>query len=296
MPRLPDAAAIDRPIPRARRDVVTDQSGIVRAQAVGEAVQNVGNIIAQREERLDREGYANARSSLLQADIAARRELENDNDYGTFESRYREKMGQARQDAAKLVRGRADRSIFERDTAVDLERGVTEIRGLSRRKEVDTKRATLTDTMEKNRTAALEAVDEGTRKALIQSTQDAITGSAERGYITAQEAVDHRQRWTADYAEGYLDMRSLPERIKILAAPQGTPADYIAPDRRAVLLKAAQNELRAEQERAKSEVRQILTDKMQDIAAAAQAGIAISEVPSKAAMQGAFGEREGAQR
>jgi hypothetical protein len=296
MPRLPDASAFDRPIPRARREVVTDQSGMVLADAVGDVAQGAGRIVAQREERLDREGYASARSSLLQADIAARREFENDNDYATFESRYREKMGQARQDAAKSVRGRSDRALFEQDAAVDLERGVSEIRDLARRKEVDTKRASLAGTMEKNRTAALEAPDEGTRAAIIQSTQDAITGSAERGYISAQEAQAHRQQWTSNYAEGFLDIQKLPERIRILSNPKGTPADYIAPDRRAVLLKAAQNELKAEQDRVRTEARQILTDQMQDISAAAQAGVPVTQVPSKVAMQAAFGEREGAQR
>jgi ribosomal protein S20 len=298
MPKLPDATALDRPVPQPRRSVTTDQSG----QIMGQAIEGAGNTLIrlseQRQERQDRTGYAAARSSLLQADVAARRELENDNDFATHEARYREKLGQARQDATKLVRGRTDRALFELDTAADLERGVSEIRGQARRMEVDTSRASLNDTLQKNRTAALEAKDEGTRSALIQSTQEAITGAAERGFISAQEAVDQRQRWTADYGEGHLDIQSLPDRIKILSNPKGTPADYIAPDRRAVLLKAAQNELKAEQARAQTEARAILGDQLTDIAAAAQAGVPVpvKTVPSKASLQLAFGEREGAQR
>jgi hypothetical protein len=297
MPRLPDVTDLGaRPVPQSRRPVVTDQSGEIMGRAVESASANLIQLSAQRQERQDRIGYATARSSLLQADIAARQSLENDNDFATYESRYREKLGKARQDAAQNIRGRTDRALFEQDTAVDLERGATEIRGLARRKEVDIGRAGFADTLQKNRTAALEAGDEGTRSALIASTQEAITGAAERGYISAQEAIDHRQRWTADYAEGFLDIKGLPERIKILSEPKGTPADYIAPDRRAVLLKAAQNELKAEQGRIQAEARQMLSDQMQDISAAAQAGVPVKQVPSKAALQFAFGEREGAQR
>ena len=296
MARLPDAMSLGRPVPQPRRSVVTDQSGQITGQAVEAAGNSLIRLSQQREERQDRIGYAQARSTLLQADIAARQELENDNDFATHETRYREKLGQARQDATRLIRGRTDRALFELDTAADLERGVAEIRGQARRKEVDTNRASLNDTLPKNRTAALEAKDEGTRKALIQSTQEAITGAAERGYISAQEAVDLRQRWTADYGEGHLDIQSLPDRIKILSNPKGTPADYIAPDRRAVLLKAARNELKAEQGRIQAEARQMLSDQMQDISAAAQAGVPVKQVPSKAALQLAFGEREGGQR
>jgi hypothetical protein len=297
MPRLPDATSLgERPVPQPRRTVTTDQSGQVAGQAIESAGASLIRLSEQRQERQDRIGYAQARSSLLQADIAARQELENDNDFATYETRYREKLGKARQDAAQFIKGRADRALFETDTAVDLERGVAEIRGLARRKEVDTELASLNETKQKNRTAALEAQDDGTRKALIQSTQDAITGAKERGYISAQEAVDQRQTWIADYGEAHMDIQSLPDRIRILSNPKGTPADYIAPDRRAVLLKAARNEWKAEQERAKSEARQILGDQMQDIAAAAQAGIPVAQVPFRAAFVNAYGERDGGQR
>lgn len=297
MPRLPDATSLgERPVPQPRRQVATDQSGQVVGQAIEASGSNLIRLSEQRQDRQDRVGYANARSAILQADIAARRELENDNDFATYETRYREKLGQARQDASGHIRDRTDRALFEQDSALDLERGVTEIRGLARRKEVDTGRSGLDETLQKNRTAALEAQDEGTRAALIQSTQEAITGAAERGYISAQEATERRQSWTADYAEGHLDIQSLPDRIKILSNPKGTPAGYIAPDRRAVLLKAAQNELKAEQARAQSEARQILGDQMQDIAAAAQAGVPVTQIPVRGAFVSAYGERDGGQR
>lgn len=297
MPRLPSAEDFGaRPVPRASRGTVTDQSGQIIGQAVEGLGENLIRLAGQRNERQDRLGYAKARSTILQADIAARQELENDNNFETYESRYRERLGQARQVASQSIRGRTDRALFEQDSAVDLERGVAEVRGLAKRREVDTGRAWLAQTQDSNRTAALEAKDEGTRAALISNTLDSIVAAQDRGWISAQEATNQRQNWTANYAEGHLDIQSLPDRIKILSNPKGTPADYIAPDRRAALLKAAQNELKAEQARSQAEARQMLGDQMQDIAAAAQAGVAAKDVPPKASLQLAFGEREGAQR
>jgi hypothetical protein len=247
MARLPDVTALGaRPVPQSRQPVITDQSG----EIVGQAVESAGNTLiqlsAQREARLDRIGYANARSTILQADIAARRELENDNDFATYETRYREKLGQARQDAIGHIRGRTDRALFEQDSALDVERGVTEVRGLARRKEVDTGRAGLDETLQKNRTAAHEAQDEGTRAALIQSTQEAITGATERGYISAQEAVDRRQLWTTDYALGALEILSPQKRLEALENPAKSVATYLPADVRAKLKEQAQADLQRE--------------------------------------------------
>jgi|AGTN01.3.fsa_nt_gi hypothetical protein len=297
MPRLPDAPALgERSIAIGRAPLVQDRSGEIAAAGLGQAADRIGSTVAAFAQRQDQLQYAKARSELLMADSAIRKELETDNDWQTYEQRYREKLGKARETASALVRSRSDKALFEQETTLDIERGAGAVRDLARRKEVDVGRADLNSILESNRRTALETTDKGLRDSLIASTQDAITGAQGKGYISAQEAVDNRQRWTSDYAEGYLDIQNLQERVRILQSPKGTPADFIQPDRRAVLLKAAQNKLRAEQERARSELRSALTDQMQDIAAAAQAGIEVKQTPSRASFVNAFGEKEGAQR
>lgn len=297
MPRLPDATALgERSIPVGRAPHVTDRSAEIALANVAQTAERIGGAVsafAQRENQLQ---YAKARSDLLSADAEIRKELETDNDWQTYEDRYRERLGKAREKVSATIRGRTDRTLFEQESAADLERGAFAVRDMSRRREVDVGRADLDSVLDTNRRTALETRDESLRGSLISSTQDALNGARDKGYISAQEAVDRRQRWTSDYAEGTLDLQSLPDRIRTLSKPKGTAADFIQPDRRAVLLKAAQNELRAEQERQKSEARQILSDQLQDISAAAQAGVPVKEVPSKASLQLAFGEREGAQR
>jgi hypothetical protein len=244
MPRIPDATSLGYSVPQARTPRFQDRSG----QIVGDATQRLAGTIGQAadvlQEREDKFAYAQAKSALLQADIEARRELENDGDWATYETRYSEKMAKAREKATGLIRSNRDRALFDMDAKLDVERGVGEIRGVSKRKEIDWGRGALDATLEANRTAALNAKDEQTRAALIAATQEMIGGAKAKGYVSEQEAVNHQQVWTANYAEAYVGMQPATDRIALLSKPKGTVADYIAPDKRVALLEAAKNENR----------------------------------------------------
>lgn len=294
MPRLPDVQDFgQRPVPQSReRFVPAARPGADIAAGLSDLAQ-AGFQITERQDRLN---YAKTKSSLLLEDLKARSEFENDPDYATYETRYRDRMKKVRENALGQITNKTDRVAFEQDSEFDIERGALAVRGLAKTKEVDTGRATLDSVLSENRTAALETKDAGTRTALIQASSDALRGAKDKGYISAQEEESHWQRWTADYGEGFLDVQTLPKRIELLSKPKGTPADFIAPDRRAVLLKAAKNELEAEQRARLAELRQSLNDQMQDISAAAQAGIPVKNVPGRASFVAAFGDREGAQR
>lgn len=242
MPRIPDASAVGYSTPQGRTPRFQDRSGEIVAQAVGQFGQVVTQAADAYQEREDTFAYARAKTALLQADADARRELENDQDWGTFEKRYSEKMATAREKAAGMIRSSRDRALFDMDAKLDVERGAGEIRGVAKRKEIDWGRATLDGMLESNRTAALNAKDEPTRAALIRTTQDAIEGAKAKGYISEQEAMNQQQGWTANYAEGFVGMQPAAKRIELLSKPKGTAADYIAPDRRAALLEAAKKE------------------------------------------------------
>ena len=244
MPRIPDASQLGYSVPSTRTPRFQDRSGEIVAGAVGRFGQVAGQVASEIQEKEDQFAFAQARSALLQADVDARRALENDNDWSTYEKRYSESMTKAREKAAGMIRGNRDRALFDMDAKLDVERGIGEIRGVAKRKEIDWGRASLDGMLEANRTAALNAKDEPTRAALILATQDAIAGAKQKGYLSEQEATNHRQVWTANYAEGFVGMQPAEERIKLLSNPKGTAADYIAPDRRAALLEAAKRESR----------------------------------------------------
>lgn len=294
MARLPDVDSFGaRPVPQSRERFVP----AARPGAdIAAGLTDLASAGFQIQERQDRLAYAKSKSGLLLEDLKTRAELENDPEWETYEQRYRDRMKKAREGALGQIRSKNDKVAFEQDTDFDIERGALVIRGLAKGKEIDSGRGWLDQTEQSNRTAALETKDAGTRTALIENTRDSLRGAREKGYISEEEETNRWQRWTADYGEGFLDVQTLPKRVEILSKPKGTPADLIAPDRRAVLLKAAKNELESEQRARLGELRQSLTDQMQDISAAAQAGIAVQNVPARESFVAAFGDREGAQR
>jgi hypothetical protein len=300
--RIPDASQLGYSVPNARTPRFQDRSNQIVTDAAAQFAGTVGQTADVYQEREDKFAYAQAKSSLLQADVDARRSLENDQDWQTYEKRYSESMAKAREKAAGMIRGNRDRALFDMDAKLDVERGVGEIRGLAKRKEIDWGRASLDGMLESNRTAALNAKDEQTRAALIGATQDAIEGAKAKGYLSEQEAMNQQQAWAANYAEGFIDMQPYDKQVSILSKPQGTPAQLLAPDRRANLLRQAENQVRIERDRAEAEqrsslieMRQALTDQLRDGMAKAQIGLPFS-VPSESILKAAFGEREGEQR
>lgn len=302
MPRIPDASQLGYSASQTRTPRFQNRSGQIVADAAGRLAGTVGQVADVLQEREDKFAYAQAKSSLLQADIEARRSLENDQDWSTYEKRYSEQMGKAREVASGLIRGNRDRALFDMDAKLDVERGVGEVRGLARRKEVDNGRASLDGMLETNRTAALNAADESTRSALIGATIDSIDGAIAKGYVSAEEGTGLRKTWTANYAEGFVDVQPLERQIAVLKKPEGTPANFLAPDRRANLLKSALNEQRilkdraeAEAEARQAELRVALSERVRDASAAYRMGLDFDDPPSKTDFMLALGPQKGEQ-
>lgn len=254
MPRLPSVETM------GRRPGVTDRGGIAtkRTGQVGAALQELGGtvqgIAQQKIERDARLSSAKARSHLLQADIAARAELDGDPDYETYGDRYAKKMNNARSQATEMIKGNAARELFTLDSELDIARGNEFIRQKAWTREVDSGRADLAALLDTNRTGGLETEDFATRAAFIEASDEAITGAAENGYLGAEEATAMKQKWTDDFAESSVLGMAPDKRVEILSKPKGTLADNIDPARRKVLLDAAKTENRVIEVRGRSQV------------------------------------------
>lgn len=239
---IPDATDLGaRPVPRRARGIVKDQSAEISAQNLAQFGGAVANIANQFSEREDRFSYAQAKSTLLQADIQARKQLKDDPDWASHETKYQQSMKSALESATKQIRGNRDRAMFGMDAKLDVERGLAEIRNKAKDKEIDWGRSTLDQILEANRAAAMNAGDEATRTQVIGAAKDAILGAQQKGYISEQEATNSFQRFRDSYAQGFLEMQTPEKRIEILNG-KGTVADYLQPDVRAKLLEAAKKE------------------------------------------------------
>ena len=256
MAHIPDANALTKRIPQSRRGITSDRSG----EILGEAAVELGQAFGRAEERRDKFRYGKAKSELLQADIQARRELESDPDWQTMEPRYRERMKKAREKAAAGITDRGDRAYFDQDSDLDLERGAAAIAEISRAREVDSGRADLETNLAGNRAAALNTRDAGTRMALLQAGKDMVTGATQPSpsgavILSKESAASTWLKYQESYGEGFVAMMDPEERETVLQNPVGTPAEFIPPDKRVLLLRSAQTENKERRIRAESKQR-----------------------------------------
>ncbi|MCH8148616.1 MAG: hypothetical protein IH987_11570 [Planctomycetes bacterium] len=215
--------------------------------------------------RQDKVSYANAKSTLLTADIETRRFFENDDDWATFEKRYREKMLKGLNKAQQKLGSKSDQALFDMDAKLTIERGVTAIREAARKKEIDEKRANLDVILDEARKNALEA-DPATRSDILLNALDAITSMRGEGILTKEHAVNLGQAFTKDHAEASLTLMEPEARIEMLKHPEGTPAKFLHPDTRKKLLRAAEKENKATRVRGASQTAtdQIMEDHPED--------------------------------
>lgn len=247
MPRLPDATALgDRPIPNGRRPIVSDQSGTILSRGID---QLAGGIL-RTSDQINQFATASARSDVLNADIEARRSLENDPDYQTYEKRYTEAMNKAREAAAKRIPDRISRTVFEQQSGLDFQRGLASVRQAATQREGDVSRSQLDETITANRSSALLAPDEATRRAFMVATEDAIKGAYEKGYLSAEDATNLQQSWSRSFAESFVGMQPLDTQLKMLSESKGTIADIIDPAKRVEMIDRAQRQKLAEEDQA----------------------------------------------
>lgn len=245
---IPTADA-DRVVPVARRPDVIDRSASIGAAAVGDAANTVRQTFAGYEERADQFALAKARGNLLNADLATRKALENDQDFATLEQRYTDKLTTARDQASSSLTNPHDRELFDLASQEQLAVGTAAIRQRARSLEVDHGRADLEGLMADSRRVGLEASDEATRRASITNVQTALSGAVQRGYLSADQAGTAGRNFIANYGEGFVETQPLPEQLKLLRNPKGTLADYIDPAKRAELARQVENTLRAQADR-----------------------------------------------
>jgi hypothetical protein len=221
MPKLPDDLGV-RQTPNYQGQVVSRLNRGTTAPALAQAelgntVSRIGAGIQDREDKLN---YARAKSSLLQEQIKAVDELDQDPDFSTYETRYNERMKGARDASLKLLGNNRDRQAFELDSDADVQRGLQHVKTKARALETDSAIASVEQLTNDNREATIKAPDETTRIGLIKATQDSIDGLAARGYISRTKAVELRQRTAEDFASASIDALPYDQQIPLLSRKQ----------------------------------------------------------------------------
>lgn len=237
MAKIPDGTALgERVPPRTGGSQYIGRAPQIAAAGAIHAAEALGDVVTQFARQDDAFNFARARNAMLGEEAAIRKELETNQEWQTHEQRFTERMKKKREEMAPQIRGARSRTLFEQESEADILRGLEGVRANARRVEGVWGRSQLDDMLETNRRAALESQDPAQRDQLMLGTLDAITGARDKGYINPEQAVAARQAWTSAYGEGFVAMQSDAEQLKMLRKPKGTPADFIDPAKRAVLI------------------------------------------------------------
>lgn len=312
MATLPDAFDLgQRPGLRTDRRIVSDQSGQIEGESLARFGDNVAQIAGrqidlnqQREDRAraasDKLAYSKAKADYLIADIQARDAVEKDTDWQGSPKRYSEAMTAAGKTAAASITDANTRALFEQDHAVDLAQGTSFVSGVVNRLRVSSENADTEKMLTTLGDAALVTADDGMHEQLFGAINTRLAGASESmNYGPDSQRITKAmgREFTEKFAERKVGMQEVNKRIELLSKPEGHYTSFIAPDRRAELLRQAQAEKDALAKAAKVEIDQATRNRYQDLAVAytlpGVEDMTPDKVPSIEASVSAFGKVEG---
>ncbi len=205
MAKIPEATSLGaRPIPSPNRSVVrvdTSQSA-ESAFRVGKITEKTGEIISQAfaeiQDRRDRLEFQKARSAFIVKKSELDNSFDEDNDYTTFGTRYREAISEAKEEFAGGIRNKDLRGQFSAEADILTGNGLIGVTKLARKREVDVERASFNERAEERRRALVLAQDQVTRNTLLSDHKSDVEISLQNGYLTQVEA----EKINREFAQG----------------------------------------------------------------------------------------------
>ena len=252
-----------RPSLRSGRVDVPGSGELALAHALGNAAETFAKMAVEHGRKTDALAYANNKSQLMAEDIRLRREFADDQDYETFEERYRKGM-QTFRDTLTL-KNKHDSGLFDADANLTVERGVSAVSEMSRVKRIDKEQADLLRNLDQAEKDLL-ASDPATRRDRLLNTLAEIQAHMDKGILDDVQGVKMRQAFVERVAIAELTMMdpvAREEALKVsiaknlsredLEAGKGTGslADFLHPAVKAEMLKKAQLENKTTRDRLK---------------------------------------------
>jgi hypothetical protein len=224
---------LDRKIPQLR-------TGIVQAAAPDTSLAEAGEAITRVMTSRDEYQFNKAKSKFLIDQTKSEDQFNEDPDFSTFESRYKEGALKSKSDALELVSNPMLRNQLSESIDLDIEQGLNRVRSLADKKYKDFERASIDEDLESIRNTAIT----GDFNTAIDSVVGRLDSAANTGILSQQERADLLQKWKADAAEGWLKTLD-PETV--LEHTKNPAFKILPPDRQAVIKREAKNLLRDNQ-------------------------------------------------
>lgn len=208
-----------RPSLRSSRVDLPGQGELATGEALVQAVDTFNNVLKEKKGKQDRLNYALAKNEILQADIAGREALKDDEDWATFDERYSAGFNTTRDEIlGKYQLSSDDRAILSSEANMIRERGRVQVGDYGRTVEIDEGMSRLNSGLATAREAIVVERDPETRNQILIGQLDAINAAEEKGYLDDDAAQKKRQLFTQDAALASLINMNPKEREKVLEA------------------------------------------------------------------------------
>lgn len=234
---LPDESILgDAPSLRSGRSVPSYEGGAAAgaaiskgAAALGEGLSDLGRGLAIRERTDDAFELSKAKAAFTTGKIQLDSEFEHDADYGTAETRYRERLDKLRTESSTAINNPKLRDRFGVLISDDVARGVAGIQRKVYGQTADTEIASAQNDLKTWQEKGLSSGDEAERAHLLTTGQQRIEGLKLKGYITAQQAQQMGRQWVEGYGKQWLETRAPEDRVAVLKpfVDQGSVVDRI---------------------------------------------------------------------
>jgi len=276
MARLPNLLRKEVSTPNVVGAVVQPQE----VTAIGEAQVFAGTekkkqaAIIQREadvlsNRVDKAELATAQSKMYEESIRISSEVEEIQDYKTWQSEYNKRMKESANQISKNISSSDQRMQFQASTSAHAARSSELVRRAAKIKGHQVRAGTLLENLDRNSKSILK-LPEDQHGDIINSSHGDIDSAVRLGDITAREALILKEKFVQDYSTGMLMTRTTEQAIKdILAARVEDKAtgkisykvtetyiDFIPDDKKETHLRTFQRRMLTAQNQARTAARQ----------------------------------------
>jgi hypothetical protein len=244
-----------------RLDMPGDSEAII-ADSVLRAADTFTKVMAQQKEKKDRLSYSKAKSDLAAADTRIRRELEEDGDYENYLENYRIRMGEALDTIAPTISDPSDRTIFDADANLSVERGVSAMAEQRTMRRRDAAAAEVIDLGDDTKRDILATTDNASRVEKMLAFQEYVNARVDAGLLDASWAESQVKAFVSDTAMAQLKTLPLRAQAALLEAsikanqdpesedfePTGSLADFMHQDERVEMLRQVEKQLEGEED------------------------------------------------
>jgi len=249
MATIPDASSLGgRPSLRTNRPVTQNTSAATQANAFtdfGEAAFRSGAAVQDKQDTF---AINMANQAYLQLDDKVRREVQELDDYSTWDEEYKNRMAVGLEPIVSGVRGNQNQELFRERAASTVSQGSGIMFDAAFKREAIKGQADAFNALEATRETFLTTSDSRLRTTYLDHAHEIIKSAEANGYIDAAQAAEKRASLGQDYAVSWVDMQEPAMQEAILKASidageagSGTPADIIKADKKHAMWLSAQN-------------------------------------------------------